>query len=77
MELQTLKDPLRSPAQTLYSAERQILEALPKMVKATANAQLATEFEAHLEQTREHANRLEDILEWHDQTTRGPRYSPP
>jgi hypothetical protein len=28
----------------------QILEALPKMVKATANAQLATAFEAHLEQ---------------------------
>lgn len=74
MKLHTLKDLYAHELKTLYSAERQILDALPKMVKATVNAQLATEFEAHLEQTREHANRLEDILERHDQTTRGPRY---
>jgi ferritin-like metal-binding protein YciE len=49
MELQTLKDLYAHQLKTLYSAERQILQALPKTVKATANAQLATEFEAHLE----------------------------
>jgi ferritin-like metal-binding protein YciE len=74
MKLQTLKDLYAHELKALYSAEKQILEALPKMVKATANAQLATAFEAHLEQTKEHANRLEKILESHDQTTRGPRY---
>jgi ferritin-like metal-binding protein YciE len=36
--------------------------------------QLSNVFKAHLEQTKEHANRLEKILESHDQTTRGPRY---
>jgi ferritin-like metal-binding protein YciE len=74
MKLQTLKDLYAHELKALYSAERQILEALPKMVKVTANAQLAIEFEAHFEQTRQHANRLEDILESHDQTTRGPKY---
>jgi len=74
MKLQTLKDLYAHELKALYSAEKQILEALPKMVKATANAQFATAFEAHLEQTKEHANRLEKILESHDQTTRGPRY---
>jgi ferritin-like metal-binding protein YciE len=67
MKLHTLKDLYAHELKTLYSAERRILDALPKMVKATVNAQLATEFEAHLEQMREHANLLEDILESHDQ----------
>jgi ferritin-like metal-binding protein YciE len=74
MKLQTLKDLYARELKALYSVERQILEALPMMVKATVNAQLATEFEAHLGQTREHANRLEEILESHDQTTHGPKY---
>jgi ferritin-like metal-binding protein YciE len=43
------------------------------MVQATANAQLAAAFRAHLEQTKEQANRLEKLLERHNQSTRGPR----
>jgi ferritin-like metal-binding protein YciE len=74
MKRQTLKDLYVHELKTLYSAEQQILEALPKMIQATANAQLAAAFQAHLEQTREQADRLEKILERHDQTTRGPRY---
>jgi ferritin-like metal-binding protein YciE len=75
MKLQTLKDLYAHELKALYSAEKQILEALPKIVKATTNMQLSNAFEAHLEQTKEHANRLEKILESHDQTTRGPRYT--
>jgi ferritin-like metal-binding protein YciE len=74
MKLQTLKDLYIHELKTLYSAEQQLLEALPKMVQATANAQLAAAFQAHLEQTREQADRLEKLLESHDQSTRGPRY---
>jgi ferritin-like metal-binding protein YciE len=74
MKLQTLKDLYVHELKALYSAEQQILDALPKMVKATSSAQLATALETHLEQTRQQANRLEKILESHDQTTRGPRY---
>jgi ferritin-like metal-binding protein YciE len=47
----------------LYSAENQILKALPKMAKAATNAQLRTAFEKHLEETRGHVARLEQIAE--------------
>jgi ferritin-like metal-binding protein YciE len=73
MKLQTLKDLYLHQLKALYSAEEQILEALPKMVRATANVQLAAAFQGHLEQTKEQANRLEKLLERHDQSTRGPR----
>ena len=45
----------------LYSAENQILKALPKMAKNSTNAQLRTAFERHLEETRGHVARLEQI----------------
>jgi ferritin-like metal-binding protein YciE len=73
MKLQTLKDLYIHELKALYSAERQILEALPKMVQATTSAELSAAFQAHLEQTKEHANRLEKLLERHNQSTRGPR----
>src|SRR6266508_3697584 len=65
MKLETLKD--------LYSAEKQIIKALPKMVKAATNKQLAAGFEEHFEQTKEHVARLEKILTSHDESTRGPK----
>ncbi len=57
----------------LYSAEKQIIVALPKTAKAATNAKLAAGFKEHLEQTKEHAARLEKILTSHGQTTRGPK----
>jgi ferritin-like metal-binding protein YciE len=47
----------------LYSAENQILKALPKMAKNSTNAQLRTAFERHLEETRGHVARLEQIAD--------------
>ncbi len=47
----------------LYSAETQLLNALPKMAKAAKHAELANAFRAHLEETREHVSRLETIFE--------------
>jgi ferritin-like metal-binding protein YciE len=73
MELQTLKDLYIKELKDLYSAEKQIIKALPKMVKAACNEELATGFKEHLEQTKEHAVRLEKILGSHNQTTRGPK----
>jgi ferritin-like metal-binding protein YciE len=57
MNLQTLQRPLHHQLKALYSAEEQILEALPKMVRATANAELAiaAAFQAHRKQTKEQA----------------------
>jgi len=73
MELQTLKDLYIKELKDLYSAETQLITALPKMVKAASNEDLAAGFKAHLEQTKEHAVRLETILKSHDETTKGPK----
>jgi ferritin-like metal-binding protein YciE len=47
----------------LYSAETQMVKALPKMAKASSNAELRQGFEEHLRQTSEHVSRLEQIFE--------------
>ena len=47
----------------LYSAETQLVKALPKMAKGAADDQLRTAFEEHLRQTSEHVSRLEQIFE--------------
>ncbi len=47
----------------LYSAETQLVKALPKMAKAASNDQLRQAFEEHLRQTTEHVSRLEQIFE--------------
>ena len=73
MELETLKDLYIHELKDLYSAEKQIIKALPKMVKAATNKQLAAGFAEHFEQTKEHATRLEKILTSHDESTRGPK----
>lgn len=73
MKLETLKDLYIVELKDLYSAEKQILKALPKMVKAATHPKLAAGFSEHLEQTKEHAVRLEKILASHDETTRGPK----
>lgn len=73
MELETLKDLYIHGLKDLYSAEKQLIRALPKMAKAASNEQLQAAFEEHLEQTKEHVARLERVLESHDETTRGPK----
>lgn len=73
MELNTLKDLYIHELKDLYSAEKQLIKALPKMAKAATSQQLADGFTKHLEETKVHAERLEKILKSHDQTTRGPK----
>src|SRR5437868_4555434 len=46
----------------IYDAERQLLKALPKMAKAAEHEELKEAFEAHLEETEEHVNRLEQVF---------------
>ena len=43
------------------------------MAKAATNPKLADGFKKHLEETKEHAARLERILKSHDESTRGPK----
>jgi ferritin-like metal-binding protein YciE len=46
----------------LYSAERQILKALPEMARAAQDPDLVRAFEHHLEETRRHVDRLEEAF---------------
>jgi len=46
----------------LYDSEQQLIKALPKMAKAANSDELRKGFAEHLEQTRGHATRLEQIL---------------
>jgi ferritin-like metal-binding protein YciE len=63
MKLKTLEDLLHHELQDLYSAETQLLKALPKMAKAADNEDLRAAFEEHLEQTQTHVERLEECGE--------------
>jgi len=73
MKLETLKDLFYHELKDLYSAEKQLIKALPKMAKAATSEELAAGFKKHLEETKVHAERLEEILSNHKQTTRGPK----
>jgi ferritin-like metal-binding protein YciE len=73
MELNNLQDLYIHELKDLYSAEKQIIKALPTLVKAASHEQLSAGFQEHLEQTKEHAARLEKILASHEQSTRGPK----
>ena len=57
----------------LFSAENQLLKALPKMAKAATSEDLRAGFAEHLEQTREHVARLEKIFKALGETPGGKK----
>lgn len=63
MHMDDLQDLFVEELKDLYSAENQLIKALPKMAKAASNPELKSAFEEHLEQTRTHAQRLEKIFQ--------------
>jgi ferritin-like metal-binding protein YciE len=62
VELQSLHDLFVEQLQDLYSAEKQLVEALPKLASAASHDELKQAFEHHLQETRDHVSRLEDIF---------------
>jgi ferritin-like metal-binding protein YciE len=59
--------------QDIFDAEQQLIKALPKMAKAASSDQLREGFEEHLQQTREHAQRLEQIFESLGENAKGQK----
>jgi ferritin-like metal-binding protein YciE len=57
----------------LYSAENQLIKALPKMAKAASTDELREAFEEHLEQTKVQAQRLEQIFDQLDENPKGKK----
>lgn len=62
-EMNPLAELLQDELKDLYSAENQIIKALPKMAKAASSPELRRAFERHLEETRRQVERLDLIGE--------------
>jgi ferritin-like metal-binding protein YciE len=73
MEIDTLAELYVDELKDLWSAEKQILEALPKMIKAASAKPLKQGFRVHERQTREHVRRLERIFKSLDASPRGKK----
>jgi ferritin-like metal-binding protein YciE len=63
MKLETLQDLLVDQLKDIYSAENQLLKALPKMAKAASSDALREAFEIHLAETEKQVERLDQIFE--------------
>src|ERR1700753_746177 len=57
----SLKDLLEDEIKDLYSAEKQLTKAIPKMAKGSNDPLLKEAFTAHLEETKGHVSRLEEV----------------
>jgi ferritin-like metal-binding protein YciE len=73
MKLESLQDLLVDELKDLYSAENQLIKALPRMAKAASAPALRKAFEQHLQETRQHAQRIERIVSEIDASPRGKK----
>ena len=66
MKIQKLSDLFLHTLQDIYYAEHHIVKALPKMIKASDSRELSKAFADHLEQTKDHVTRLEQVFKMID-----------
>jgi ferritin-like metal-binding protein YciE len=72
MQLSTLNDLFVKELRDVYNAERQLIRTLPTMAKKANSPDLAQAIEMHLEETEQQAERLEQVFEMLDVSSRGP-----
>jgi ferritin-like metal-binding protein YciE len=73
MSDQGLKELYIDELKDLYSAENQLVKALPKMAKGAVSDELRQGFEEHLEQTKGHVARLEQIFQSLEESPKGKK----
>ena len=73
MANQELRDLYIDELKDLYSAENQLVKALPKLAKASTSDELRAGFEEHLQQTKGHVERLEQIFEMLGESPKGKK----
>ena len=71
MKLDSLRKLYIEELRDLYSAENQLVKALPKMAKAASSKELQAAFTQHFEQTKTHVTRLETIFEGLNESPKG------
>ena len=64
-DIKTMNDLFVHQLQDIYYAEKQLVKALPKMAEKAADKQLKQGFLAHLEETKTHVARLEQVFQMH------------
>src|SRR3954471_5487788 len=69
--INSLRDLLLDELRDLHDAENRLIKALPKMAKAASHDELKEGFEEHLEQTRDHVDRLERCFKLLGEKARG------
>ena len=73
MTKETLRELYVEELKDIFSAENQLTKALPKMVKAASSEELREGFEDHLEQTKVHVERLEQVFEMLEESPGGKK----
>jgi ferritin-like metal-binding protein YciE len=71
MKLDTLKKLYVEELRDVYNAEQQLVKALPKMAKGASSDELREALEMHLDETKGHVERLEQIFEELDESPKG------
>jgi ferritin-like metal-binding protein YciE len=61
--MENLEDLMKEDLKDVLHAENQIIKALPKMIKTACNPQLQQAFQKHLDETRGHVDRVEQVME--------------
>ncbi|MET1046429.1 MAG: ferritin-like domain-containing protein [Hyphomicrobium sp.] len=62
MKIENLEDLFNHTLEDIYFAESKLIKALPKMAKASDSPALAKAFMSHLEETKEHVARLDEVF---------------
>ncbi len=73
MKIDTIEKLFLEELRDVYSAEKQITRALPKMAKKAHRDELKTAFSSHLEQTKQQIHRLEQVFEIFGQKARAKK----
>lgn len=70
-DIKSLDDLFVHTLQDIYYAEQQIVKALPDMIEKATNRDLSAGFKKHLEESKGHVNRLEQVFEMHGHKPKG------
>lgn len=70
-DIKSMENLFTHTLQDIYYAEKQILKALPEMEQKASNPQLKSAFKSHLEETKTHVKRLEDVFRMSGQDPKG------
>src|SRR4029077_10395243 len=69
-DIQTMNDLFVHTLRDIYYAEKQIVKALPSMVDKATDDELKQDFSDHLDETRNHVTRLEEVFQIMDETAK-------